>query len=119
MTRMVKLYGSCAVLALQHASGLEESQVIDICKWHGFEWGEGMYIEDIHKAAREIGIKKRKVQMEKCTLRKFLKDYPTGLYLVCSWDHIFAVVNGGCINHPMQKPVGHRTMIVDAWRVNK
>lgn len=76
-----------------------------------------MYIEDIHRAAREIGIKKRRIQMDDCTLREFLRKYPMGLYMVCSYDHIFAVVNGGVINHPMQKPVGHRTKIVQAWRV--
>lgn len=119
MSRMVKLYGSCPIIALQHASGLEESQVIDICKWHGFEWGEGMYIEDIHRAAREIGIKKRSIKIEPCTLRAFLKAYPMGLYLVCSYDHIFAVINGGVINHPRQSPPSNRAKIVQAWRVSK
>ncbi len=119
MSRMHKLYGSCPIIALQHVSGLSESQVIDICKWHGFEWGQGMDMQEIHAAAREIGIKKRRIKMDKCTLRTFLRDYPNGLYIVCSHNHIFAVINGGIINHPMQEAPGHRTHIVMAWRVNK
>lgn len=117
MPRIYRIGDSCAVFALCHVSGVEEPAVIEVCKKHGFEWGRGMYDEEWKAAARELGIRLRAVSISPLKLRKFLHENPAGMFLVCTYNHVFSVNNGGIVVRPGTAPPGPRATIKQAWLV--
>lgn len=117
MKRLKKIHGSCAVLALKFASGKDESLVIDICKFHGFEWGEGMTDEEWCAAAKDLGIRKRLIKFKKCSLSNFIKDHPIGMFFVGTYNHLFVLNNGGIINHPSEGSMDMRRIVKKAWKI--
>lgn len=115
---MKRIHGYCAVIALTCVSGLPESQVLDTCKWHGFkDNGNGMSDKSWMSASKDLGIRKRRIRLEAKTVGEFIKNHPRGLYLVTTYNHIFAVLNGGIVSHPLQGQLGRRCKIEGAWRV--
>lgn len=117
---MKRIHGYCAILALTYASGLPESQVLDICKWHEFkDNGQGMHDDDWQEAAKDLGIRKRKIKLKGRTVGDFMKSHSKGLYLVTTYNHIFAVLNGGVVSHPLQDQMDRRCKIEAAWKVFK
>jgi hypothetical protein len=117
---MKRIHGYCTILALTYCSGLPESQVLDICKWHGFkDNGKGMDDPDWQDAADDLGIRRRAVRLSQHNVGQFLKAHPNGLYLVTTYNHIFTVLNGGIVSHPLQDPLGRRCKVEAAWRVLK
>lgn len=119
MKKLKKLGGACAPLALWYVSGKEEDAVLRICQAYGFKETEGMDDSDWKKAAAQLGIRMRAIPFEECTLKKFLREFKAGLYLVCTWDHIFVVDNGILIDPRNLKPPGLSRMIKQAWRIEK
>lgn len=119
MRKLRKIDGCCAVVALYFIAKLSEDIVIDICKDHGFEAGEGMDDIQWKAAARDLGIRMRAVDMESMRLRTFVNKYPVGLYLVATRNHLF-VVEGGIVVDPRHPdPPGLDRVIQMAWRVLK
>ena len=117
---MKHINGYCAVLAITYASGLPESQVVDMCRWHGFvDNGAGMYDDDWLAAAKDLGIRLRRVKTKAKTVGGFLKEHPLGTFLVGTEGHLFAVLNGGMVNHPIQSNTDRRCKVQEAWRVLK
>lgn len=118
MKRIHRINGSCAIFALSHVSGRPEAAVIEVCKDHDFEWGQGMADDEIMAAAKDLDITKREIQIKKCSLKEFLKKYNSGMYLLATWNHIFAVNNGGILVRPDIRPPASRCVIHRAWRVS-
>ena len=117
---MKRIHGYCAILSLIHASGLPESHVLDICKFYGFrDNGNGMEDEDIEEAIEDLGIRRRRVSNPPNTVGAFLKKYPLGLFIVTTYNHIFVVLNGGVVMHPLQDKMDRRCKLENAWRVLK
>ncbi len=115
---MKRLHGYCAVIALTYVSGLPESQVVDMCRWHHFvDNGKGMDDDDWLSAAKDLGIRLRRLHKKHDTIRDFLQAHPTGLFLVGTRNHLFAVLNGGMVNHPNQRTTDKRCKIDTVWRV--
>lgn len=119
MKKIHRLSGTCAVFALSHVSGIVESKVLEICKSRGFEWGEGMQDDAWIAAAKDLGIRRREMNLEKCKLREFLKRYPSGMFLVGTHNHIFSVNNGAIMVRPSTEAPDLRVIIHKAWRVYK
>lgn len=122
MRKLQKIDGSCAVLALHHVSGLPEDTVLRVCKLHGFEPSLGMEDDDWRAAADDLGIKIRAVPMESCRLKKFANNHKDGLYLLGTFDHLFALDNGIIID-PREKLAGRYPglgrIVKQAWKVYK
>lgn len=119
MKKLKKIKDSCAVCALWYVAGIDEGTAIRICRAHGFKEGHGMTDADWRKAAELMGIKMRGIALQALTLRQFLKNYPEGLYLMGTCDHLFVVDNGIIIDPKNKKPPGLKRMILQAWRVEK
>lgn len=119
MRKLRKIDGSCAVVALFFVSKLSEDIVIDICKDHGFEVGRGMTDDEWKAAAGSLGIKLRSVPLSPMKLRRFLHDYPRGLYLVTTCNHLFAVEGGIIIDPNNLYHPGLDRIVKGAWRVVK
>jgi len=115
--KLKKIKAACAVLALWYISQRDEDAVLRICRAYGFKENEGMYDEDWQKAAEQLGIKMRSVSLEPCRLSQFIKDYPNGLYLMSTRDHLFVVDNGIIFDPRNKKPPGVGRIIYWAWRV--
>ncbi len=115
---MKRVHGYCAVLALKYVSGMPENQVLDVCRWHEFrDNGKGMDDESWPAAADDLGIKRRKLPKKYKTVGDFLKTHPHGLYLVTTYNHIFAVLNGGIVSHPLQDQMDRRCKFEAAWKI--
>lgn len=119
MKKLKKIGGACAPLALWYVSGKEEDAVLRICQAYGFKEEQGMDDADWKNAAAQLGIKMRAVPFEECSLKKFIKNHPAGLYLVCTFDHIFSVDNGIIIDPRNKKPPGLARKIKQAWKIEK
>lgn len=119
MKKLKKIDGSCAVVALLYVSGIDEDTVIRVCQFHGFEAGKGMEDKDWMAAAKALRIKFRAVAMKPCTLDRFLKDHPKGLYLVGTYDHLFVVDNGVIVDPRNEHPPGLKRSVKQAWKVTR
>ncbi len=117
---MKRIEGYCAVLALTYVSGMPENQVLDVCRSWGFrDNGKGMTDKAWPRAAADLGIHRRKLPGKYRTVGDFLKAHPRGLYLVTTYNHIFAALNGGIVSHPLQDQMDRRCKFEAAWRVLK
>lgn len=117
MKKLKKIDGSCAVVALLYVSGLDEETVIRVCQFHGFEKSKGMDDDEWQEAARALGVKFRVAAFKPMLLRDFIKEFPKGLFLVGTHDHLFVVDNGVIVDPRNKKPPGLRRVIKQAWRV--
>lgn len=117
MKKLKKIPAACAVCALQYVSGIDEETVLRVCALHGFEVGKGMEDAEWMAAAGDLKVKIRGIALAPRLLRQFLKDYPAGLFLVGTHDHLFAVDNGIIVDPRNKKPPGLKRIIRQAWRV--
>lgn len=121
MKKLKKIDNSCAVVALHHVSGIDEETVLRVCVLHDFNCKDGMEDEDWREAAKELGIKVVSIPLTPCRLKKFLKEFPTGLFLVGTRDHLF-VIDNGIIVDPSERQAGRYPglgrIIKQAWRVS-
>lgn len=119
MKKLKKIRDSCAICALWYVAGIDEGTAIRICRANGFKEGKGMSDTDWRKAADLMSIKMRGIALFPHTLKQFLNNFPKGLYLVGTRDHLFVVDNGIIIDPKNKKPPGLKRMILQAWRVEK
>ena len=107
------------MIALQYVSGIDEETVLRVCALHGFESKAGMEDEEWRAAAEELKIKTRAMSLSPQKLRRFKRDYPQGLYLLGTCNHLFAIDNGIIIDPRCEKPPGLDRIIRQAWKVDK
>lgn len=118
MKKLKEIDGSCAVVALWYVSGIDEETVLRVCTSCGFEVGEGMEDEEWQEAAHCLSVKMRSIPVDQpCTLYKFIKLHPKGLYLIGTFDHLFVVDNGVIVDPRCPRPPGLKRLIKQAWRV--
>lgn len=117
MRKIKKIDGACAVCALQYVSGIDEETVLRVCAMHGFEVGEGMADQEYLEAAADLKLTLKKVKTDRPLLRHFIKKYPTGLFLVATYGHLFAVDNGIVADPRNEKRPGLRRIVESAWLV--
>lgn len=120
MKKLRKIDGSCAVIALHHASGIAEDTVLRVCKLHDFTPEDGMEDECWQEAAHDLGLIIRNVGVADMRLKTFVSKFKKGLYLVGTHDHLF-VVDNGLIVDPREKDAGrypgHGRIVKAAWKV--
>lgn len=119
MKKLKKIEAACVLCALWYVSGIDEETILRICKSYGFKEGEGMQDQDWKSACRHLDIDIRGVSIETCTLRKFIKNHPTGLYLLGTFDHLFVVDNSIIVDPRCENPPGMGRLIKQAWLVIK
>lgn len=122
MKKLIKIDNSCAVLALHHVSGLDEDTVLRVCKIHDFTTHNGMEDEDWINAAKDLGISVRSVFAGCERLSSFIKKYPDGLYLIGTFNHLFALDNGLIIDPKAKGWNGYPglgRLVKQAWKVTK
>lgn len=122
MKKLLKISGSCVLCALHHVSGIDEETVLRVCQLHNFTPGSGMEDADWLEAAKDLGINLRAATYRDCRLKQFVKNYPIGLYLVGTRDHLF-VLDNGLIVDPREKMAGRYPglgrVVKQAWKVIK
>lgn len=120
MRKLRKIDGACAPLALKYLSRLSDAKVLQICEQHGFKHDWGMEEFEFLKAARELGIRLRRMNMKKsglyqAKLRKFIKIKPEGVFLLYTDRHLFVVDNGGIFDPLNGKSLGLDRVVTSAW----
>ncbi len=119
MKKLRKIPNSCAVLALHYVSGKDEETTLRVCKLHEFYPDYGMDDENWREAAKDLGVETRALPISPQRLRKFLRDNPTGLFLIGTHDHLFVIDNGTIIDPRCTKPPGLGRVVKQVWRVCK
>ena len=118
LKKLKKLKGACVVLAFCYVTKQNEETIERMCTLHGFEPGRGLTDIEYLACAKMLGIKLRKVSFEPMELRKFLKEYKKGLYVVVTYDHMLVVDNSLIVDPREGGETGHqRRKIISAWKV--
>lgn len=121
MKKLIKLDNSCAVLALHHVSGVDEETVLRVCKIHDFDPHYGMEDTDWINAAKDLGITVRSVFNGSERLSSFVNKHQSGLYLIGTFNHLFALDNGIIID-PRAKGWGGYPglgrLVKQAWKIS-
>lgn len=110
MKSIAKINGSCAITALQYAADTTEEKALKVCI------GQGLFDEQWMKAADELGLKIKRVVYKPIQLKRFLKKYPVGLYIMGSHNHLFVVDNGRVVD-PAWGSDGLYRKIISAYEV--
>lgn len=118
MKKLKKIEGSCAVIAVHYCAGKDEGTVLRVCRSLGFTPEDGMDDEDWQEAARILGVEFIPVSMKKQKLRKFIREYSKGLFLVGTVDHLFVIDNGVIVDPRHPTPPGLDRVIRQAWIVS-
>ncbi len=120
MKLLKRIEAACAPVALCYVSGIDEETVIRVCAMHGFEAGEGMTDDEYLEAATDLGLECIRVRNAKdMRLGAFVRKHATGLYLVATHDHLFAVDNGIVADCRNPDRPGLGRIVKAAWRVEK
>lgn len=102
----------CTVRAVCVALGCSYGQAEGVLRVNGRRHNRAMPTRNFVQALRDMrGL--HNVRMKPCTLAKFLRLYPQGVYLIRKYKHCFAVVDGVvCDLH--EAPAD--CWILDAWK---
>jgi hypothetical protein len=109
--------GACVVCALHYAVGIDEFAVLRACKSYGFTEKRGMEDTEWRNAAGLLGLRLRLEPTEPIELRKVIKKYPKGLFLLGTFDHLFVLDHGILYDPRGPKTGGLRRTIKQIWRV--
>lgn len=120
--KLRKIDGSCAPFALKYLSGLSNSETHDICQFFGFQQDTGMEEHEFLDAAKDMGIKFRRINLKKkelyrCKLRKFIKEHPEGKYLIYTNAHLFVVHNSKVVDIINPGYLGLDRIVTGAWMI--
>ena len=121
MKKIRKVSGSCAPLALKYLSGLCDHEVHDICVAHGFIQEHGMEEHEFLGAAKDMGIRLRRMNLKKLGLYRshlgrFIRENMEGKFLIYTSQHLF-VVSGGQVIDPLHPDnPGLRRIVTGVWR---
>lgn len=122
--RIKRINGFCAPLALKYLSGASDKSVYDVCLANWFQQAHGMEEHEFLKAAKELNIRLRRMNLKKselygAELYKFIKANPDGKFLIYTHAHLFVVNNSEVIDQINTKGYfGLRRKVTGAWRVN-
>jgi hypothetical protein len=108
--------GSCAPLALKYLSQQDDVTVIEACI------KQGMNDPEFIEAAKLLGITLIPMDgMKSMEVRKFIREYPIGTFMVTTYDHVFIIENGIQIDayRDEKKINGTRRILHSAWKVIK
>lgn len=121
--KLKKISGSCAPLALMYLSGLQENIVHEISVTHGWRQDWGMEDYEATKAAKDMGLKLRRLNLKKrelygVKLREIIKAYNEGKYLVYTTNHLLVIHDGRVVDLINGKKYQGLDRIVTAvWKV--
>ena len=108
--KLNKTPGACAIIALRYAADTTAEEALKACL------AQGLFDEQWRRAAEELKLKIERVVYKPIMLRKFIRKYPTGLYIMGTHNHLFVVDNGRVVDPGWGKP-GLSRMIREAWKV--
>jgi hypothetical protein len=121
---LMSIPNTCAPVALKYLSGKDDVEVTEACL------RQGIFEDEIIEAAKLLGITLIKMDgMKTMEVRKFMKEYPKGKFLVTTHDHIFVIQDRVQIDPYLEtenakralkslKPIpGTRRMLLEAWKV--
>lgn len=120
--KLKKIDGSCAPFALKYLSGMSDGEVHDICQFFGFQQDTGMEEHEFLDAARDMGIRFRRMNLKKkdlyrVKLRKFIKLYSEGVYLIYTSAHLFVVDNGEVVDLINPGYLGLDRIVTGVWTI--
>ena len=108
---------ACAPCMLHYIVGKDEFAVLRACKSFGWTEPGGMTDEAWRKAASLLGVTIRLQPSEPMELRKVVKLYPKGLFILGTFDHVLVLDHGVIYDPRCEKPPGLRRTIKQIWRV--
>ena len=109
--RTRKTKADCTVRALAHVAGLTYAAAEALAEEAGRSAGRGFRSAALIEQCKKTGIVFRKVRMGSRTLRRFLREHPTGRFYVRKRGHAFAVIDGAVSD---STKVG--AIVLDAWQ---
>lgn len=110
-----KSRNNCTVNTLSTSTGIGYALADSIADEAGRKPGRGMKSYALIEAAMKHGIVFHKVNMKSKTLRRFLRENPTGRFYCRKAHHAFSVVDGQL--HKYEYGVRDGSIVRDAWRV--
>lgn len=110
MKKLENIKDVCAPLAVKIASGLPDEKVIEIFISQGFT------CDDLMLYAKKAGLRLRGIKFKKMQLRRFIKRFPEGMFILVTHNHFF-VLDNGKVNDPHWGSDGLYRIIVKAWCV--
>jgi hypothetical protein len=121
MKRIRKIDGSCAPLALKYLSGMTDREVCDICQFYGFQQDTGMEEHEFIEAAKDMGIRLRRINLKKkelyrVKLRKFIRENNSGTFLIYTHAHLFVIDDGKIIDPLNEGYYGLDRLVTGAWK---
>ena len=111
--RTRKTKADCTVRALAHVAGITYAAAEALAEDAGRKAGRGMKsakLIDLLNRCAHLGIRFRKVRMGSRTLRRFLREHPTGSFYLRKRGHAFAVIDGSVSDFTRQGSI-----VLDAW----
>jgi hypothetical protein len=107
------IQNGCVPIALQYLSKATIETMISAIIF------PGMDEEDTKLAGKMLGLTLKKVEFSPMELRKFIKQFPEGSYLLFTFDHALVLEDGKIVDPQCKKSPGLRRVIKSAWRVYK
>lgn len=112
MKKLHKIVDACAPTAIRNASDLTDEKVAEIFLSQGF------LDEDWKIAAKQAGLRLRLAHDGKIILKRFIKRFGKGTYIVSTWNHLFVVRDGEVIDPTWENSGLYRT-VTHAWKIFK
>lgn len=118
-----KIDGFCAPYALKYLTGFPDKKILDVCYANGFKQEWGMEEYEVIRAALDLGLRTRRVNLKKrdlygVKLIRFAKEYPQGRFLVYTSGHILVVSNGVIVDPINDGYIGEERSVTSAWKIN-
>lgn len=92
----------CTVIALQSITGMSYQTAEKEALAHGYgggdEGGKGMKRGNLEDVLRSLGYKTERILEQGDTPATFAMDHPHGKYLLYTWGHVGALVDGDLLN---------------------
>ena len=104
----------CTVRALANAAGIAYELAESIADDAGRSAGRGFNSAKLVEQAKKAGFSFRKIRMGTRTLRRFLREHPTGRYYARRRGHAFAILDGQVLG---ESRMG--CLVLDAWRLEQ
>lgn len=105
---------TCTIKALAGVAGIAYELAHSIADDAGRCNGRRFNSRKLIDQAQQRGIRFRKLRMGSHTLRKFIREHPTGRYFMRKRGHAFAVIDGQVSDHTR---IG--SIVLDAWEATE
>ena len=109
-------------MALKYLSKLEDSIVHEICLSNWFQQDHGMEENEWRKAAKEMGLRLRRLNLKKrdlyrAKLSHISKIYSSGKYIIYTPEHLFVLDNGKIIDPLNGNGYGPDRIVTGVWKL--